>query len=173
MKRLLTLACALAVGLTTLVAGEASAQAKVAAQLQMLEKSGTTVKYRLATAADKQVPGARADRVAADSRCTVGYVCIYPDANAGGIFVHLPSGQSFSYLGEACFQGICYNLNDRMSSWENASGWTYCWWFDADYKGERRFMQYHGLLVINVDSYENDKASSVQALAHASQVRRC
>ncbi|GAA1682468.1 hypothetical protein GCM10009765_34580 [Fodinicola feengrottensis] len=152
--------------------------ASVDTQLQMLRQSDTTVKFRRATAADHQIPGARVALRPAGSatpadNCSGLYLCLYADANAGGLEIIIPQGVSIPYLGNACVGGICYQFNDRMTSWENVSSWTYCWYYDANYTGQQRFMEYYGFNVRNVAPNDNDQASSVLALAPSEQRVTC
>jgi hypothetical protein len=61
----------------------------------------------------------------------------------------------------ACTNGIHGNngtFNDQMSSWQNASGRRYCWWFDDGPSGEVHTMPTGQ--IINVLARENDRASA-------------
>jgi hypothetical protein len=60
-----------------------------------------------------------------------------------------------------------------MSSWENVSAWTYCWYYDANYSGPQRFMEYYGTVVQNLPGNDNDQASSLRALGPTENRVRC
>jgi hypothetical protein len=87
------------------------------------------------------------------THCPDGYVCLFRDYEfqGGGYAVAAPG--ELPWFGDIGF-------NDRMSSWANDSGITYCWYFDAYYSGEEHVM-YDGYRV-NVLPRENDHASSLR-----------
>ncbi|WP_158562761.1 peptidase inhibitor family I36 protein [Marinitenerispora sediminis] len=85
--------------------------------------------------------------------CPSGYVCLFRDYNYQGGGYGFRAGTQIRFLGDIGF-------NDQMSSWANDSGQRYCWYFDADFRGEVHDMR-PGFRV-NVTSWENDKASSLR-----------
>jgi hypothetical protein len=83
--------------------------------------------------------------------CPGGHVCLFRDSNYQGGGVNFQRPGSSSYLG---------SFNDQMSSWANDSGALYCWYSDADYRGDRHEMKPGYRL--NVLPHENDTASSIR-----------
>lgn len=161
MRKFVGLLGVLAIVATAIVVGQApasaaplpwSSNAGVDAQLKALQQSGTTLTYRRAAASDRMIDGlhvvpAAAAKKTPQSRCSGGYICLYPDANGAGYVIYVASGRSIPDLGTACSQGICYAFNDHLSSWENPSGWTYCWHYDSNYGGAGRLMPYYAQLL--------------------------
>ncbi|GAA1716765.1 hypothetical protein GCM10009765_76740 [Fodinicola feengrottensis] len=189
MSRFLRLLFALTVAAIVVTGGQSAASASdgavsgrlpatVDAQLQLLKRSATTVEYRRATASDRNIAGGYATLLERGSarpneNCSAFYLCLFADANGGGLEVIIPQGVSVPYLGNTCVGGVCYDMNDRLTSWENVSAWTYCWYYDANYTGQQRFMDYFGFNIRNVAPEDNDQASSVQALGPSDQRLTC
>ncbi|HEX8112754.1 MAG TPA: peptidase inhibitor family I36 protein [Kofleriaceae bacterium] len=97
--------------------------------------------------------------------CPRGFACLYQNSNRKGLGVGISAGCGSSDLRAvrcpSCTNGIHGNngtFNDQMSSWHNASGRRYCWYFDINFRGERHTMG-NGVIQ-NVLPRENDRASS-------------
>jgi hypothetical protein len=108
-------------------------------------------------------------RAKAADVCPSGYICLFSDHNAGGEGFAWEAGsygsdhRNISCAG--CRNGKHGNdgtFNDQMSSWVNATGDNYYWYFDIGGRGERHLMQSFGTgRVINQPARESDEASSL------------
>lgn len=108
--------------------------------------------------------------------CAAGWVCIFTHANARGRVIGLNSRGGVvgvpSLARWACPERVnCTNKNrhydgtwnDQMSSWQNNSGRTWNWYYNANYGGGRRQMVHHGASrIINLTPSENDNPSSLR-----------
>lgn len=116
-------------------------------------------------------PGALVAVIPDSATCPAGSVCVFQNANRGGIrlSISLGAGQGVNLNALAC--GSCTNgihgndgtWNDQMSSWENAAGVLYCWAVNTNGGGTRHTMG-AGVGLQNVTAAENDTASSVDRL---------
>lgn len=116
--------------------------------------AATTASLAAAAPAQATAP----DAMAAPS-CPSGYVCLYEGFNGNGRQVRVPALGSDSDFRSG---GYVAGFNDTMSSWQNNSGYAYCWYFNTNYGHPTRVMLPHGATrVINLTADEDNKASSI------------
>lgn len=134
------------------------------AQLRAWRESGVDIPVRKARPGDEMIEGAhiRPTKPGTRGRCGVGSTCLYSDADGGGFMFSISINMSVPNLREACLNGLCYDINDQLTSWENVSAGTYCWYKDQDYVNPGELMKYFGAVTQNVPAHLNDQASSVK-----------
>ncbi len=99
--------------------------------------------------------------VAQASRCPSNYVCLFRDGGAQGPYFRFQIG-SADFTTLRCSDCRGGNFNDDMTSYVNNTNSDFCWYFDANYRGETRVMRQLPGRIINVTASENDKASSLK-----------
>ncbi|RZU50700.1 peptidase inhibitor family I36 [Krasilnikovia cinnamomea] len=101
--------------------------------------------------------------------CPADTVCLYNDKDFNGPVFMVAAGDSFPTLHAFACPGCDSpkhgagdgNFGDQMSAWVNNTSWTYCWYYDIDYRSYVGTMP-AGQAVAWVGKRAQDEASSIR-----------